>query len=144
MTRKSPAFQFYPQDYISDINTTAMTAEQEGHYLRLLCFCWIEGSVPSDLDELLLLLKPVNGETMAVLSRVIGCFKEDDGRLYHKRLQMEKEKQRNYKKDKSEAGKKGAKARWGNDKSDDGTAIVLPMAKLWLCHNHFYHYPTVL
>ena len=54
---KSPAFQFYPGDYLFDANTVVFTAEQDGHYLRLLCFCGIEGSIPSGPDQIQNLLK---------------------------------------------------------------------------------------
>ena len=39
----SPAFQFYPADYLTD--TEWMTSEEEGVYMRLLCHCW-RGSAP--------------------------------------------------------------------------------------------------
>ncbi len=39
---KSPAFQFYPKDVLSDGNAMAMPAEAFGIYMRLLCFDWID------------------------------------------------------------------------------------------------------
>ena len=72
MKTKSPAFQFYPADYLSDSNTIAFTAEQDGHYLRLLCLCWLEGSIPADPRPL---LKGGATITDECLKPILRCFK---------------------------------------------------------------------
>ena len=107
---KSPAFQFYPNDYLSDTNVMLMTAEQEGHYIRLLCICWKDGSIPADWDKLkhFLKLNSVQTEKNSV-QIVLNCFSEmcsDSTKLIHKRLEMEREKQEINRKNKSKAGKK--------------------------------------
>ena len=55
MTKKAPAFQFYPKDWLSSLSVTLMTAEQEGAYIRLLCYCWDSGdcSLPADEEQLI-------------------------------------------------------------------------------------------
>ena len=42
----SPAFQFYPRDFLSDAKVAAMTNEQVGCYWKLICYCWIETDCP--------------------------------------------------------------------------------------------------
>ena len=49
---KSPAFQFYPGDFLADRNVAAMTMEERGVYVTLLCFQWIDGPLPSDTNRL--------------------------------------------------------------------------------------------
>ena len=52
MTEKAPAFQWYPKDYLSDLNVVVMTLEEEGAYRRLMDYCWLHGSIPDDMAAL--------------------------------------------------------------------------------------------
>ena len=47
---KDPAFPFYANDWLSSPTVLTMSLEQQGAYLRLLCFCWASGdcSLPDD------------------------------------------------------------------------------------------------
>jgi uncharacterized protein YdaU (DUF1376 family) len=132
MTNKSPAFQFYPDDWNNDAKVIAMSPEEEGHYIRLTGICWKEGSLPSDPEEVQSLLK----SRCETLEKVLKCFyknPKNDSQLLHKRLEKERKKQRAFRKKKSTAGKKGASKRWKQkqlqENNDNGTAIVLPLAK---------------
>jgi len=109
MKNKSPAFQFYPEAYLSDANTIVMTAEQDGHYLRLLCLCWLEGSIPANIEDLKPLLKITSTNIEQALKGVLRCFHpdpDDPSRLRHKRLDKERLKQKNRSRQCSKAGKK--------------------------------------
>lgn len=46
MKPKSPAFQFYPDDFIG--GTCDLSAEEVGTYIRLLCYQWSRESIPVD------------------------------------------------------------------------------------------------
>ena len=127
---KAPAFQWYPKDYLTDENVVLMTLEEEGAYRRLMDYCWLQGSLPNDMKALAAMCKNVTPERMAELFFAIGrCFTLANGRLYHPRLEREKQAQLERREAKQKAGKKGAKARWGNKIQDNGSAMVLPMAK---------------
>lgn len=39
--KKSPAFQFYPKDFLTDDKVLAMSAEVRGLYITLLCIDWL-------------------------------------------------------------------------------------------------------
>ena len=53
MAEKSPAFQFYPKDYLTDAKVVAMTPEIRGLYVQLLCHDWLEdGIYPDDICAL--------------------------------------------------------------------------------------------
>ncbi len=137
---RSPAFQFYAADYLADETVQLMSLEEEGVYIRLIAYCWREGSVPADLRLLSRLCK---GAKAAAIERAIESFvphPEDVGRLVHPRLERERQKQKENRERRANAGKKGAGARWqseseleANDETmpqnDDGIAIDLPMAK---------------
>src|SRR5579884_4189887 len=47
---KAPAFQFYADDFVAD--TVGFTAEEVGAYVRMMCWQWKQGAIPSDLDRL--------------------------------------------------------------------------------------------
>jgi putative transposase len=42
---KDPAFQFYAADWLADEAVSVMGLEEEGAYIRALCYCWREGSI---------------------------------------------------------------------------------------------------
>lgn len=143
MSEKSPAFQFYPSDYLADKNTAVMNTEQVGAYHLLMMYCWKEGSLPDDMEELAILSRMETSKfEEAWEKRIQRCFiQNEDGNWIHPRLEKERDKQKNYKDQKKEAGKKGAKKRWKNNKKgsdiaenstaipeNDG-AIDSPMAK---------------
>jgi uncharacterized protein YdaU (DUF1376 family) len=93
---KSPAFQFYPADYLADAKVQLMTLEEEGAYIRLLCYCWREGHLPSDDVSLSRLAKGLPASRM---TRVKACFvieKNHPEFLVHPRLVEEKSKQDAY------------------------------------------------
>ena len=106
-----PAFQFYAADWLADADVTMMTLEEEGAYIRALAFCWREGSIPADEKRLSVLLK---GGSREVLSSVKQRFKispSDPQRLVHGRLDLERQKQKEWRVKSSEAGKKTGKVR---------------------------------
>lgn len=109
---KSPAFQFYPADYLADEAVQMMTLEEEGVYIRLLSYCWREGSIPSDPDKCARLVG--KGASTTVVRVVQGCFNQsstDGSRLVHPRLEAEKAKQEAWVSKSREGGLKSAKVR---------------------------------
>jgi uncharacterized protein YdaU (DUF1376 family) len=126
---KSPAFQFYPADFLNDENVVLMTNQEIGCYVKLICYCWREGSIPADVSKIAKLCGE-DGSAMAQLWLSIkSCFssaKNDDTRLVHPRLEEERKKQAEFKKDRISAGKKGAKTRWLKGLEGDGSAIGQP------------------
>jgi uncharacterized protein YdaU (DUF1376 family) len=112
MTGKAPAFQFYPQDYLSSSRVAEMTLEEEGVYIRLLCYCWSCGSIPADPERCAKLAG--KGCTVEIATSVQRSFNEhptDSQRLVHNRLEIERERQQNRRDQASEAGRKSAERR---------------------------------
>ena len=108
---KSPAFQFYAAEYLADEDVQLMTLEEEGCYIRLLAYCWREGSIPSDLEKLSRLCK---GASTIVVRVVLNCFYQDPtntARMLHKRLEVERVKQREWKEKSARGGRKSAEVR---------------------------------
>jgi len=105
---KAPAFQFYAADWLADQSVSMMTLEEEGAYIRAMCYCWREGSIPADDDKLSRLLK---GASISVLDTVRNCFEISSvpSRLIHTRLETEREKQKEF----AESQRARANQRWG-------------------------------
>ena len=109
---KAPAFQFYPKDFLE--GSACMSNAEAGAYIKLLCHQWLQGHL---VDDKTILTRLCNGDNDG-LEEALKKFKSDKkGKLKNIRLENERKKQKNYQKNLSERGKKGAKNRWCNDKS---------------------------
>jgi len=93
---KPPAFQFYADDFLG--GTVDLSAEDVGAYIRLLCYQWGRGSIPSSID---------------VINRVAGCevsrevlAKFPEGK--NRRMEAERAKQAEYR----DKQAKNASKRW--------------------------------
>jgi len=110
--RATPAFQFYPNDWLSSLKVACMTPEQEGAYIHLLCHDWANDGLPDDpaiLAQLSRLGDKWDGATV-----VQNCFEKHphkNGFITNKRLEIEREIQTNNRKQKSKSGIKSAKSR---------------------------------
>ena len=102
---RSPAFQFYPKDFLSDPNVMMMTNAQVGAYIKLLCVCWQQDTLPNDDETLAILV----GESRTWWKKFGGlikaCFRVRSRKLIHPRLHNEKQKQ----KKRREQAQRGAK-----------------------------------
>ena len=89
---KSPAFQFYPGDYLADPKVAAMTTEAEGAYMRLLCYAWIDGGIPSDPAMLAPMCKLAPERFAAIWPMLARCWtpSEDGTRLTNPRQERER------------------------------------------------------
>lgn len=111
---KAPAFQFYAADFI--VGTAAMTAEDVGVYMRLLCYQWEHESLPDDERA----LSQLAGTRKKISSFVLSKFtKGDDGKLRNARLESERKKQADFR----ESRKTNARKRWdGSTSKNDARA----------------------
>jgi uncharacterized protein YdaU (DUF1376 family) len=107
---KSPAFQFYPKDFLMDDKVAVMNLEQLGAYTKLLCYCWNNNGLPNDEEELREMCgNPENWER--IWRKISKCFYENSGKLHNKRLDKEREKQRHWKEKSREGGLKSGEIR---------------------------------
>lgn len=132
---KSPAFQFYPKDWLSSPKVQLMTPAQEGAYVRLLCYCWDSGdcSLPDDDAELAILSRLGEGWLNGGSAVVRKCFMphpSKPGHITNTRLLEEAEKQLAWQKKSSEGGKKSAEKRAEKkESSKGGSGRAEPKAK---------------
>jgi len=128
MPNKSPAFQFYPDDWLSCEKVACMTPAQEGAYIRLLCYMWRtdDCSLPDDDAKLAVLSRLNEGWFNGGSTVVRECFQVNGTKLYHKRLLAEREKQREWREKSAAGGKASAKARKLNKLSTDKGGSTKP------------------
>ena len=119
---KPPAFQFYPKDFLTDLNVIEMTAEEVGGYMLLLSHLWINGgSLPDDDQQLAKLSKLGKRWTKGVRERVLECFYKKRGKWRNKRCDAELKKQSVFKHKCAEAGRKSARLRTKTVPTEEGT-----------------------
>jgi uncharacterized protein YdaU (DUF1376 family) len=123
----SPAFQFYPRDYLSDAKVRAMSYKERGMYWELCSLLWLERALPVHPPTLSRILGVTLAEFRKAWPALEPCFRMvDDKSLEHPRLEIERRKQTRHTAEQSEAGKKGAAKRWG--KHGEPMATLSPEA----------------
>lgn len=127
---KSPAFQFYPADWLSDLNIQLMTPLQRGVYITLLCHDWLNDGIPaSSIEQISGLGKDWNADSNSILRERFMAHPCHSHKLTNGRLLVERLKQAKFSSERSESGKRGALSRWQSNNSQDGSAIKEPIAK---------------
>ena len=111
MSSKSPAFQFYPTDFLAG-SVATYSLEERGAYITLLAFDWSLNGLPND-EKTLAKLCGISSRAFAKVWAILGEQFDpgDDGRLRNPRLQAEREKQLSYSRAMSENGSKGGRPR---------------------------------
>lgn len=109
-----PAFQFYATDFLSDAPVMAMTLEERGAYITLLCIAWTEQGIPDDHKKLAKVLRVSARKFAEIWESMEVCWEADgNGRLTSPRMEGVREEMRERSKTASAAGSAGARARWG-------------------------------
>ena len=126
---RAPAFQFYAKDWLADSKVLAMTLAERGAYITLLSICWQEDSLPTDPKWAASTLKIWGRPFDRLWGRVLPCFYEVDGRLRHKRLDLERSKQKSYR-DRGRLGGLAAKAATVKQRASNGLATGQQMSTL--------------
>lgn len=116
MKEKSPAFSLYANDWLGSQRIAVMSPEEEGAYIRLLCYAWGDPdcSLPDD-DNILATLSRLGERWFNGCStNVKRCFNEHPekpGRIYNPRLLEERKKQQHRSLKAKESGVKSGESR---------------------------------
>lgn len=131
MSKKSPAFQFYPADWLSSLTITSMTPAQEGAYIRLLAYAWLQPDcgIPDDDQSLSQLSRLGEGWFNGASAVLRKCFFKKGNRLYNKRLLFERKKQAQHRAKSKEGGINSGKSRrdkkLNNEPNAKGTSLLV-------------------
>lgn len=132
MANESPAFQFYPRDFLGDPAVMVMSTEEVGAYWLILCSAWHSdrpGYVPNDHDLLRKMARLDTRGWKRCCSAVLRALKTtDDGEwLFSKRMVEEQQKQLIRRHQASEAGSRSAKARAQRKANEKPTTVERPL-----------------
>lgn len=126
--RQSPAFSFYPSDFL--VGTATFSLEERGAYITLLSYQWDHGGVPDDGVERARLLNCSLRRSERIWARVCSKFERSADAIWkNKRLEVERAKQLERRAELAKSGHKGAESRWRGHVVANGPAIDSPMAK---------------
>jgi len=103
---------FFGRDFYA--STAMWTAEEVGHYIRLLVIQWDSGGLPAELERLELVSPGVRSVWPLLSSKFPVC---DDGLRRNSRMEAHREKAEELKDARSEAGQEGNRKRWGDRKT---------------------------
>ena len=107
--RNPPAFQFYSSNYMSAIQYRTMSLSERGLMMSMLCECWVNSYVPSDISQLAKILGYSNDEVSQSLStNVMHFFFKDNDKIICPELIAYRNKLDERLRLQIEGGKKGA------------------------------------
>ena len=107
--RNPPAFQFYSSNYMSAIQYRTMSLSERGLLMSMLCECWVNSYVPSDISKLAKILGYSNDEVSQSLStNVMHFFFKDNEKIICPELIAYRNKLDERQRLQIEGGKKGA------------------------------------
>jgi len=115
----------YVKDWLGDNNILALTLEEQGAYLRLLCCAWQgDGLLPADLKEIQRLLSVSSHKFEKIWKKISKFFEpvqEKNSKIFlkNKRLFFELEKSYEISGTRSKAGSKGGKATQAKAKANN-------------------------
>lgn len=105
---KPPAFQLYANNFLT--GTADFTPEEVGAYIRLLCYQWDRGSLPSDIKK----LKNLAGCTEDALASIMHKFEPSgEGTIQNSKLEKVRRAQEDFRKSRSENALRG----WEGEKA---------------------------
>ena len=123
---KSPAFQLYPADLLSDLRFASLSTRERGVWLTLICHEWINGPLPTSIQELSRILPGSVQELEQDWKMVSRCFVERDGGLVNPRLERERDVQTANREACRAHSQHMNRARWGKKADSDPAAIGDP------------------
>lgn len=116
---KSPAFQFYPRDFLSDPKVQLFTTEEVGAYTLLLCIAWMEGGIPDDMEAMAKWTRMDPSSFQVAWKHLQGCFTRDphdSTRWVQKRMEEIREEQRIRREKQVRGGQNSARKRKRHNK----------------------------
>ena len=88
-----PYFRLYAAELLADENTAAFNVAELGAWLRLVCSCWVNGSIPDDPKRLAGLMhtsEEAGAELWLSISDRFAPHPTQEGRLVSRRLERER------------------------------------------------------
>ena len=108
-----PYFTLYPADWLSSATVSAMTAEEEGTFFRLLALAWVNDGLPEELERVRVLTKLSAARWKKFEKLFQDLFPTaSDSRRRNVRQEIERNSANDKTIRRASAGIKGAEKRW--------------------------------
>ncbi len=124
---KPPSFQWYPKDCDTDERIRLMNDAEFGFYMRCLNHSWLNGGLPGDLGMVARALSRTPAYVRKMWTMVGPCFTEVGGRFVNRKQESQRARDAEFRDGKSDAGRKGADARW--NRSANSRSMAQPLAQ---------------
>lgn len=122
-SKRSPAFQFYPDSFFGSSKVNDMSMIERGCYITLLARCWQDAGLTTDLKRLAAMCKMKPAHFERLWGGLLGaCFVERGGKFHNNRLDIEWKKQR----ENTQRAIDNAHKRWGKDKQRSNATKMPP------------------
>lgn len=129
MTDQFPWFPMYAADYLSSERVTALTLEQQGAFVRLMCSSWNAGkgepSITTDAEAQAKVVGLPRKRWDRVKGPVLALFEQRGDRLYNAKMSKLWEIQRAKYELRAKAGREGGKARALNKQNGSNASRLL-------------------
>lgn len=112
---KDPTYPMYAQDF--DMDTSFLSNEEVGVYIRLLNACWINNGLPTDLKKLSRICRISDSEFKEIWNEIKGKFFEKNGKFFNQK----QEEVREYRYQQKVNGSKGGRPKKNKDKNPNET-----------------------
>lgn len=114
VAKKDPAFLFYCTTWLHSDEVNTLSLEQQGAYVRLLCFAWLHGSIPEDREDLQQLLglgtdDAAFGRIWRKLGKLWSVMPGTPGRLINERQEQERSRRLEHAEEMRRRGAAGGK-----------------------------------
>ena len=119
---KEPWFKLWASDYLCDSDVQKLPLEAQGLLLRMWCACHIDGCIPSDPEELAVLIRCKLQSVLLSYPLCKQFFELRGGMLYSPRMEREKEKSAIARANAQSKHNKGGSAIGSANSSADGKA----------------------
>lgn len=116
---KPPAFQFYVKDWLTGTRRLSLAAK--GAYIDLLAWSWDNGPLPLKTREIAQVIGAVASEFARVWKQLVRHWIRTKDGYINSRLELERRKQRAFRKLQAAKGRASAEAR-----RDTGSTVVQP------------------
>ena len=128
--KNSPSFQYYPADLLTDPDLLGWDMEMIGLYWITISYLWINGGFLNDKPEVICQLTRNyrTDKAQRLWRKIQHKFLIVGGKITHKRVTKEMQKQTEYRLMKKKAGKAGADKRWQTHDFANGKPIAEGMA----------------
>jgi uncharacterized protein YdaU (DUF1376 family) len=110
----TPWFPMYPTDFL--VSTATMSPVQGWAYTQLLMYAWTNGGIPDDREQCAALTRcPLTEADWAILRSRFEPMATPMATLCNPRMERERVRVQERHESAAEAGRRGAKARWGRE-----------------------------